>query len=101
MTTLPAFANARERNIWVKAQLELGGQSFAGIARAHGWSRGAVAAAMRVPSDPQEKALAAALGVSQAALFPERYDLLGKRLHHVRENNDVADNGNVKHEKAA
>jgi Ner family transcriptional regulator len=101
MNTLPPFANARERTIWVQAQLRLSGKSFASIGRANGWGRGSVSAAMKIPSYPQEVALAEALGVSPRDLFPERYDLTGQRLHLVRQNTGCDDDGNVKHHEAA
>lgn len=101
MTTLPTFADPRERTIWVQAQLKLAGTSFAAIGRANGWSRRAVAAAMTNACDPQEKAIAAALGVTQQQLFPERYDRTGKRLHHVRQNTGRDGADNVKHDEAA
>lgn len=102
MTRLPTFRDARERSIWVRAQLLFIGKSYADIARENGWSRRAVSNAMTNPSDPQERAIAAALGVTQADLFPERYDrATGKRLHHVRDNTAFTGKGNVKHNEAA
>lgn len=86
MTTLPTFQDAFERSVWVQAQLRLAGSSFAQIARENGWSRNAVTQAMRSPSDPQEKAIADKLGVTQRQLFPERYDRSGQRRHHVHQN---------------
>ncbi|EGX99848.1 hypothetical protein AZA_19560 [Nitrospirillum viridazoti Y2] len=86
MTTLPVFASPRERSIWVQAQLRLSNQSFSQIARDNGWSRVVVTNAMYVASNPQEVAIAAALGVSQQELFPERFDRNGIRLHVVRQN---------------
>jgi lambda repressor-like predicted transcriptional regulator len=83
MNELPSFASQRERHLWVKARLELLGTSFSAIARAHGWSPVSVHRALSVPLDRQEKAIAQALRVSQQALFPERYDEAGKRLHRV------------------
>ncbi len=101
MTALPTFTDTRARSIWVQAQLKLAGTSFAAIGRAHGWTRRAVAAAMTNACDPQEKAIAAVLGVSQRDLFPERYDRTGKRLHHVRQHTGRDDADNVKHDEAA
>lgn len=99
--SLPDFLSARDRTIWVKARLEQLGTSFSAIARAHGWSPQSVAAAMRSPSDPQEKAVAAALGVSQRALFPERFDAEGTRYHAVRNNKASEKSHNVKNKTAA
>jgi lambda repressor-like predicted transcriptional regulator len=100
---LPTFRDARERSIWVQAQLRLSGSSFAEIARQHGWSRQAVGQAMNAPSEPQERAIADALGVDQRALFPERFNArTGDRLHPVRESIARRDRpGNVKHDEAA
>ena len=101
MLTLPSFDTARERSFWVQAQLRLAGTSFAAIARTKGWSRAAVANAMLVPSDPQERAIADALGISQQELFPERYDAAGKRLHLVRGLPPRGGAANVKRSEAA
>jgi Ner family transcriptional regulator len=101
MTTLPKFQDARTRTIWVQAALRQKALSFAAIGRSHGWSRITVASAMNTPSDPQEKAIAAALGVSQSELFPERYDAEGNRLHLVRENKASRKPCNVKRVEAA
>jgi len=101
MTSLPTFNDPRQRSIWVQAQLQLAGISFAAIARVHGWNRRAVANAMQTASDPQEKAIAAALGVTQEQLFPERYDAEGNRLHHVRQHTGTVAASNVKRTRAA
>lgn len=101
METLPTFSSAFHRTLWVQAELRSRGKSFASIARDHGWSRGAVRYAMSNPSDPQERAIAAALGVEQRALFSERYDLFGHRLHRVVKDTDPGDSGNVKTDEAA
>ena len=101
MTSLPTFTDARERNVWVQAQLRLANTSFAAIARAHGWSRRAVSQAMVSPSHPQERAIADALGVTQLELFPERYDRDGIRLHHVRQHTGTVAASNVKRTRAA
>jgi Ner family transcriptional regulator len=101
MTFLPTFTDARERNVWVQAQLRLAGTSFAAIARVHGWSRRAVSQAMTSASHPQEKAIAAALGVTQEQLFPERYDQEGNRLHQVRQHTGRGGADNVKTDRAA
>jgi lambda repressor-like predicted transcriptional regulator len=101
MTSFPTFNDVRERTLWVQAELRRVGSSFSAIARENGWSRGAVANAMFVASDPQEKAIADKLGGSQQELFPERYDRLGERLHPVRQNTAGRGAGNVKNSEAA
>ena len=75
MTSFPTFASDFERSVWVQATLKLAHKSFASIAREHGWHRTAVGQAMYRASDPQEKAIAEALGVAQRALFPERFEI--------------------------
>ncbi len=96
-------ADPHERAAWVVFQLRLRGVSFAAIARRHGWSRRVVAMAMRVPSFPQEKAIAEELGLPVERLFPERYDGNGKRRHLVRgsQDSDGTTDDNVKSQEAA
>jgi lambda repressor-like predicted transcriptional regulator len=101
MSFLPPFSDSRERTFWVQAALRHKGSSFAAIGRKHGWSRITVAGAMHTPCDPQERAIAAELGVTQQELFPERFDATGKRLHHVRHNTAGRGAGNVKNSEAA
>ena len=84
---VPIPTNPIERTAWVQAQLRLRGLSFAKIAERHGWHRNAVSMAMRLPSYPQERAIAAAIEVEIAALFPERYAPDGQRIHLVRGGN--------------
>lgn len=74
-----------ERTLWVQMQLRLKGHSFSAIARQYGWHRNVVAKAMRMPSYPQEEAIASALGLRVRKLFPERYDPRGNRLHRLRQ----------------
>lgn len=76
--------DSRERQGWVLFQLKLRGESFASVGAKIGVSRGAVRACLTQPSFNVEKALAAALGLTVRQLFPERYDVKGKRLHLVR-----------------
>ncbi len=101
MTTIPPFGSPRERTIWVQATLLLLNTNFSKIGREHGWSGNAVALAMYRPSDPQEKAIADALGVSQRELFPERYDEDGNRLHLVHKMSPHRKRRNVKQQDAA
>jgi lambda repressor-like predicted transcriptional regulator len=84
MIKVHSFKDSRERTIWVQQQLRLKGSSFAAIAKANGWKRGSVSSAMHMPSDAQEKAIAAELGVEQEVLFPERFDAEGQRFHPVK-----------------
>jgi Ner family transcriptional regulator len=92
---IPRFTDSRARRIWVKAQLEILGKSFASIAREHGWHRNAVSSAMMVPLAAQERAIAEALGTTAEELFPERYDAeTGVRLHAVRDNRRATLAGN-------
>lgn len=77
-------ADPLERAAWVIYQLKARRKSLASIAREGGWDRGTVRRALFQPSFPQEQALAQALGMKGATLFPERYDARGRRLHYVR-----------------
>ena len=81
---VPKFASQAERRQWVLFQLRLRRESFASVAAELGVTRNSVSQALDLPSDRVEKALAAKLGVSPRALFPERYDAKGRRLHLVR-----------------
>lgn len=76
-------ASAQERPAWIIYQLKLRGLTLSEIARQNGWSRWAVANALRLPSYPQELALAEALELPVERLFPERYRD-GRRLHPVK-----------------
>lgn len=99
---IPRFADARARRIWVKAQLEIRGKTFASIARTHGWHRNTLSLAMMVPLAAQERAIADALGTTVERLFPERFDpKSGQRLHAVRDNRHAQSGGNDKVGEAA
>jgi lambda repressor-like predicted transcriptional regulator len=82
--------NPLERTLWVQMHLRLRQQSFSTIARDNGWKRQTVALAMKLPSYPQEVAIASALGLTVEALFPERYDEHGVRIHPLRGNSNNA-----------
>jgi lambda repressor-like predicted transcriptional regulator len=101
MTPLPTFADLRARTLWVQAALRHKGSSFAAIGRKHGWHRMTVRQAMFHALDAQERAIAEELGVTQQALFPERYDVQGNRLHHVFKNSRRAGPHNVNTQDAA
>lgn len=93
----------RERSIWVQAELRKAGISFAAIARDIGVDRRAPSQAMFLPNMRVEQALADALGLTVEALFPERFDDDGRRLHAVRGAQDTtgAASANVQAEEAA
>jgi len=76
------------------------GSSYAAIAREIGCERQTVQQAMSIASDPQERAIAQKLGVTQQQLFPERYDARGHRLHPVK-NSGLHAPGNVKESRVA
>jgi len=82
--TVPKFATPRERRKWVLFQLHLRGESFASIGAELGITRNSVSQALDLPSARVERALAAKLGVTPAALFPERFDRNGRRFHQER-----------------
>ena len=100
MTSLPIFSDQQDRTLWVQVQLKKLGLSFSAIAREHGWSRTAVRNAMYQANDPQERAIAETLGVTQRELFPERYGPRGNRKHAVKNSARVPTH-NVKSEQAA
>ncbi|MFV3126084.1 helix-turn-helix domain-containing protein [Niveispirillum sp. KHB5.9] len=74
----------RERSIWVQGKLRLHNSSFSDIARMLGVSSKAVSQAMYQANHRIEVAVASAIGVAPDALFFERYDAGGMRLHAVR-----------------
>lgn len=80
----------RERAIWVEYQLKLRRKTFASVARDCGCGRGTIRRALFLPSAPQEKALADAIGLTVQQLFPDRYDSEGNRLHFERERSSRA-----------
>ena len=77
----------RERVAWVQFQLRLRGLSFADISRAEGVSPRAIRQALYAPSKYLEEAIARAIGITPEALFPERFDASGRRLHRNRQPN--------------
>lgn len=93
----------RERSIWVQSELRKAGSSFAAIAREIGVDRRAPSQAMFLPNMRVEQALADAVGLTVEALFPERFDETGRRLHAVRgaQDNTGILAANVQAEKAA
>ncbi|KAA5604034.1 hypothetical protein F1188_17740 [Roseospira marina] len=77
--------NPVHRRDWIGYQLRLRNLSFRAIARQEGVSHQAVCAAARGSSSrPLQEALAAALGLTPQALFPELYDEAGQRLGSTR-----------------
>jgi lambda repressor-like predicted transcriptional regulator len=103
MSLLPPISNnpnSRERSLWAQAELKRIGSSLAEIARENGWSRPCVSNAMFRAADPQERAIAAKLGVTQQQLFPERFNPQGKRLHRVKNSAPITAH-NVKSGQAA
>lgn len=83
--TLEIPKNPVQRRIFIKSQLEMRGLSFAAIGRREGVSRVTVSqVAAGGPSARLQDALAQAIGVPVAALFPERFDGHGRRLAPVR-----------------
>lgn len=93
----------RERNIWVLAQLKLRGSGFSAVARQLGVHRSTVINAMYQANERVEAFLAEAIEVDPKALFCERYDANGNRLHAVRGSKDSTNPNptNVQAERAA
>lgn len=73
-----------KRRAWVIFQLRCRHSSFAKVARNLGVSTSAIAAAMSVPSERAEQAIAKEIGLRVEALFPERFDEQGNRLPQTR-----------------
>ena len=70
-----------ERRAWIHYQLRLRGLTFRAVARALGVSHQAVSlAALGTPSARIEAALAKAISVPPARLFPEHYAANGRRI---------------------
>lgn len=81
MATLKIPTKPAERRVWILYQLTLKGESFASLARGLGCSTTAVwQVADGKRSDRIGAAIAAAIGVAQARLFPEHFDDRGNRL---------------------
>lgn len=93
----------RERNIWVLAQLKLRGSGYSAVARQLGVHRSTVINAMYQANERVEAILAEAIDVDPKALFSERYDANGNRLHAVRgsKDNTGSVSANVEAGKAA
>ena len=73
--------NPAVRRAWIHMQLKLVGSSWTSLAKEIGVTRQAVqATAAGAPSLPIERALAAALGVTPQALFPEHWTSAGARI---------------------
>ncbi|CAK0740471.1 Ner family transcriptional regulator [Azospirillaceae bacterium] len=67
--------------------MTLRGLSFTEIGRREGVSQQAVKSALWCPSQYLEEAIARAIGLTPQALFPERFDASGRRLHKSRQPN--------------
>lgn len=76
------------RTGWVLAELKVRGLSFRKLAAQHGLSQTTLSLAMRTPSYRAEQIIAKAIGVDPVALFRERYDAEGRRLHNVRKRSE-------------
>jgi Ner family transcriptional regulator len=74
-----------QRAAWVIFQLRQRNSSLAEIARSIQRTRRYLSRTLYAPSYPAEKAIADALGMTVEALFPERYDATGRRLHQRRD----------------
>lgn len=101
-TTLTPPKNPAERRAWVAYQLKLRGLSLASVAASLGVCRQAVSGALMTPSERIETALAQALEIPVATLFPERFDRQGIRIPRTRPDNISAgraagDSQNARH----
>lgn len=100
MVEIPSFPNPLVRSSWVQTELKKKGSSYSAIATDQGVHRSAVSNTMHMPNDRLEKAIAAELGVTQEALFSERFDAEGQRFHAVK-HKAVKPPRNVKTSRAA
>lgn len=74
------FANATKRRVWIIENLRVRGKSLSSIARELGISRQAVFSAVKLahPGSRVAQAIASALGMPPATLFPEQLDENGQ-----------------------
>lgn len=77
-------ANPRARRAWVIFHLHSVGSSFREIAAREGVSHQAVSACLTQPNSHLEDAIARAIGLTARELFPERFDVSGRRLFNTR-----------------
>lgn len=74
------FANTTLRRVWIIENLRIRGKSLSSLARDIGVSRQRVFSAVKLayPGTRIAQAIADALGMEQATLFPERFDENGQ-----------------------
>ncbi|WP_051249162.1 helix-turn-helix domain-containing protein [Inquilinus limosus] len=77
------------RRVWIQGELRLIGSSLTAIAASLGVSRQAVGQALLVPSERIEQAIADALGLPVAWLFPDRFGADGQRIPNTRPGNRI------------
>ena len=78
-----------ERRAWILYRLKAGGTGFRALSRQHNCAPQSLADVARgKPMLRLEKVLAAAIGVSEKALFPEHYAKDGSRIPRVRPQTD-------------
>ena len=75
--------DANKRRAWIVVQLRARGLSLGSLSLRDGFSRNYFNQALYRPLFPAEVAIAEALGMTAAQLFPERFDRSGQRLHRV------------------
>lgn len=75
--TKQLLSDPAKRRAWIIYKVNLQGRSLADVAREAGVTRQALYHSLRIPYPRMEKALADALGLTPAQLFPERYDADG------------------------
>lgn len=73
MAHIEVPSDPRERNAWIKYQLELNNCTFADIAREGGVSRSVVRRALVMKYPKWQAAIAAKIGLTPAEIWPERY----------------------------
>ncbi len=77
--------NPSERRAWIQYQLRLQGTNFRALGKSIGCSQQAVSqAASGLPSFDVERAIADAIGIAHATLFPEHFRDNGERIPAAR-----------------
>jgi len=91
------------RREWVMYQLRLRGLSLRKLASREGVHPQAISNALMTPNAHLEPVIAAAIGVKQRDLFPERFDDHGHRIPRTRspQRTSARPHRNAKHEEAA
>lgn len=89
-STLDIPTEPQNWRAWIVYQLRIRGSSLRKIADREGVVQQAVATAMLMPSYHLEQAIAKELGLKVQDLFPERFDVAGRRIGRIRTPNRIS-----------